>query len=215
MLDMISIFLNLPRLTLLPRMWLILGNVPCALEMNVYCALGWNALQISIKFIYSKVSFKACVSLLIFCLDDLYIDESEVLKSASITVLLSISPFMFVSICLICWGAPILGCIYIYNCYIFFLDWNLDHYVVSWRRLESPLDCKEIKPVNPKGNQSWIFIGRTDAEAETPIFWPPDVKNQLIGKDPDAGKDWRQEEKVMTEDEMIGWHHQHDGDEFK
>ena len=72
--------------------------------------------------------------------------------------------------------------------------------------LESPLDSKEIKPVNPKGNQSWIFIGRTDAEAA--IFWPPDVKSQLIRKDPDAGKDWRQEEKGMTEDEMVGWHHQ-------
>jgi len=68
-------------------------------------------------------------------------------------------------------------------------------------------ECKEIKPVNPKGNQSWMFIGRTDAEAKAPIFWPPDVKNWLIGKDPDAGKDWRQEEKGMTEDKMVGWHH--------
>ena len=100
MLDMISIFLNLPRLTLLPRMWSILRNVPCALEVNVYSAVGWNALQISIKFICSKVSFKACVSLLIFCLDDLYTDEIEVLKFACITVFLSVSPFMFVSICL-------------------------------------------------------------------------------------------------------------------
>ena len=69
------------------------------------------------------------------------------------------------------------------------------------------LDCKEIKPVNPKGNQSWIFIEKTDAESETPILWPPDAKNWLTGKDPDAGKDWRQEEKGMTEDEMVGWHH--------
>ena len=76
-----------------------------------------------------------------------------------------------------------------------------------WRRLESPLDCKEIKPDHPRGNQSWIFIRRTDAEAETPILWPPDVKNWLIGKDPDAGKDWRQEEKGTREDEMVGWHH--------
>jgi len=72
-----------------------------------------------------------------------------------------------------------------------------------WRRLESPLDCKEIKPVHPKGNQSWIFTGRTDAEAETPILWPSDVKNWLIGKDPDARKDWRWEEKGTTEDEML------------
>ena len=79
--------------------------------------------------------------------------------------------------------------------------------VVLEKTLESPLDCKEIKPVNPKGNQSWIFIGSTEAETETPILWPPDVKNWLIGKDPDAGKDWRQEEKGMTEDEMVGWHH--------
>ena len=79
--------------------------------------------------------------------------------------------------------------------------------MVLEKTLESPLDYKEIKPVNTKGNQFWIFIGRTDAEAETPIPWPPDVKNRLFGKDPDAGKDWRQEEKGMMEDEMIGWHH--------
>ena len=82
-----------------------------------------------------------------------------------------------------------------------------------WKRLESPLDCKEIRPVNPKGNQSWIFTGRTDAEAEAPILWPPDAKNWLIGKDPDAGKEWRQEERGATEDEMVGWHHQLNGHE--
>ena len=79
--------------------------------------------------------------------------------------------------------------------------------VVLEKTLESTLDCKEIQPVHPKGNQSSIFIGRTDAEAETPILWPPDAKNWLIGKDPDVGKDWRQEEKVTTEDEIVGWHH--------
>ena len=79
--------------------------------------------------------------------------------------------------------------------------------VVLEKTLESPLDHKEIKPVRPKGNQSWIFIGRTDAEAETPILWPPDVKNWLIWKDPAAGKDWRQEEKGMTENEIAGWNH--------
>ena len=72
-----------------------------------------------------------------------------------------------------------------------------------WVEGEESLECKDIKPVNPKGNQSWIFIGRTDAEAETTILWPPDAKNWLIGKDPDAGKDWEKEEKGMTEDEMI------------
>ena len=79
--------------------------------------------------------------------------------------------------------------------------------------LENPLDCKQIQPVNPKANQSWIFIGRTDAE--TPILWPPDAKNWLIRKAPDAGKDWKWEEKGMTEDEMVGWHHQLNWHEFK
>ena len=86
--------------------------------------------------------------------------------------------------------------------------------VVLEKTLESPLDCKEIQPVHPKGNQSWVFIGRTDVEAETPIFWPPDAKSWLIGKDPDAGKDWRQQEKGMTEDEMVGWHHWLNGHGF-
>ena len=97
--------------------------------------------------------------------------------------------------------------------------WELD-YEESWapknwwfwtvlleKTLDSPLDSKEIQPVHPEDNQSWTFIGRTDAEAETPIFWPPDVKSWLIWKDPDAGKDWRLEEKRTTEDEMVGWHH--------
>ena len=87
--------------------------------------------------------------------------------------------------------------------------------VVLEKTLESPLDFKEIKPVNHKGNQSWIFIGRTDAEAETLIFWPPDSKNRLLGKVVDAGKDWKQEEKGMTEDEMVGWPHWLNGCEFE
>ena len=82
----------------------------------------------------------------------------------------------------------------------------------SW---ESPLDYKEIQPVHPKGDQSWVFIGRTDIEAETPILWPPDAKSWLIGKDPDAGKDWRQEEMGTSEDEMAGWHHWLDGRESR
>ena len=88
--------------------------------------------------------------------------------------------------------------------------WRIDAFELLEKILESPLDCKEIKPVNAKGNQSWIFIGRTDAEAETPILWPTDVNNLLIRKYPITGKDWRQEEKRMTEDEMVGWHHQLD-----
>ena len=82
-----------------------------------------------------------------------------------------------------------------------------------WRILESPLDCKEIQPVHSKGDQSWMFIGRTDAEAEAPILWPPDAKSQLFGKDLDAGKDWGQEEKGVTEDETVGWHHWLNGHE--
>ena len=97
--------------------------------------------------------------------------------------------------------------------------WELDHKegrgpknwcfrtVVLEKTLESPLDSKEIETVNPKGNKSWIFIGRTDAEAEVPTLWPPDAKSRLTGKDLDAGKDWEQEEKGVTEDEMDGWHH--------
>ena len=87
--------------------------------------------------------------------------------------------------------------------------------MVLEKTLESPLDSKEIKPVNPKGNQSWIFIGRTDAEAEAPILWPSYGKSWLIGKDPDTGKDWSWEEKGMTEDEMVGWHHWLSGHEFE
>ena len=87
--------------------------------------------------------------------------------------------------------------------------------MVLEKALECPLDCKEIKPVNPQGNQPWIFIGRTDAETETPILWPLDTKNWLTGKDTDAGKDWRREEKGMTEDEMVGWHYRLSGREFE
>ena len=93
--------------------------------------------------------------------------------------------------------------------------WRIDAFELwCWRRfLKSPLNCKEIHPVHPK-DQSWVFIGRTDAEAETPIFWPPDVKSWLIWKDPDVGKDWGREDKGTTEDEIVGWHHQLNGHEF-
>ena len=87
--------------------------------------------------------------------------------------------------------------------------------MVLEKTLESPLDNKEIQPVHPKGNQSWVFIGKTDAEAETPILWPPDAKSWLIGKDPEAGKDWEREEKGMTEDEMVVWHNWLKGHEFE
>ena len=87
--------------------------------------------------------------------------------------------------------------------------------VVLEKTLESPLDCKEIQPVYSKGDQSWVFIGRTDVEAENPILWPPDVKSWLTGKDPDAGKDWRQEENGITEDEIVEWHHWLNGHEFE
>ena len=94
-------------------------------------------------------------------------------------------------------------------------SWVLNNWcfwTVVYKTLESPLDCKEIQPVHPKGDQSWVF---TDVEAETPIFWPPDAKSWLHWKDPDAGKDWRQEEKEMTEDEMVGWHYCLNGHEFE
>ena len=87
--------------------------------------------------------------------------------------------------------------------------------VVLKKILVSPLDCKEIQSVHPKGNQSWIFIGRTDVEGETPILWPPHANSWFIGKDPDAGRDWGQEEKGTTEDEIVGWHHRLDGHEFE
>jgi len=87
--------------------------------------------------------------------------------------------------------------------------------VMLEKTLESPLDCKEIQPVHSKGDQSWVFIGRNDAKAETPALWPPDAKSWLIGKDSDAGRDWGQEEKGTTEDEMAGWHHRLDGHEFE
>ena len=87
--------------------------------------------------------------------------------------------------------------------------------MVLEKTLESPLDCKEIQPVHPKGDQSRVVIGRTNAKAETPVFWPPDAKSWLIGKAPDAGRDWGQEEKGTTEDEMAGWHHWLDGHEFE
>ena len=87
--------------------------------------------------------------------------------------------------------------------------------VVLEKTLESPLDCKKIQWVHSKGDQSWVLFGRTDVEAETPILWPPDVKSWVVGKDPDAGKDWGQEEKEMAEDEMVGWHHWFKGHEFE
>jgi len=122
-------------------------------------------------------------------------------------------------------NVPIVKAMVFFNSHVWM--WEL-HYKESWaqknwcfwtvkleKTLSSSLDCNEIQPVNPKGNQSWIFIGRTDAEAETPILLPPDAKNCLIWKDPDAGKGWRQEEKGTTEDETAGWHHQLDGHEFE
>ena len=100
------------------------------------------------------------------------------------------------------------------------VKWSESCSVVSWffvvleKTVESPF-CKEIQPVDRKGNQPWVFIGRTDVETEAPIFWPPDAKSWLIRKDPDAGKDWKQEEKGMTEDKMVGWHHQFSEHEFE
>ena len=106
-----------------------------------------------------------------------------------------------------------------YGCESYEESWALKNWcfwtVVLEKTLESPLDCKEIQLVHPEGNQSWVFIGRTDVEAETPILWPPDAKSRLIGKDPDAGKDWKWGEKGRTEDKMVGWHHRLSGHEFE
>ena len=126
---------------------------------------------------------------------------------------------------LLCWQRSIYSKLWFSSSHIWM--WELD-YKESWslnnwcfwtavleKTLESPLDCNEIKSVNPQGNQPWVVIGRTDVEAETPILWPPDGRNWLIGKDPDAGKDWRQEEEGMAEDEMVWWHHQLDGHELE
>ena len=124
--------------------------------------------------------------------------KASLILSVIFAMSFSYMPFHFVDI------ASILFC------------WAFYHErVVLKKTLESPLDSKEIQPVHPKGNQSWIVIGRTHTEAETPKFWPLDAISQFIGKDPDTGKDWRQEEKGKTEDEMVGWHHWLDGHEFE
>ena len=114
---------------------------------------------------------------------------------------------------------PIWGCS---HAWVWELDYKESWALKNWcfwtavleKTLESPLDCKEIQPVHSKGNQFWVFIGRTDVEAETPILWPPDGKSWLIGKDPDAGKDWRQEEKGTTDGKMVAWHHRLNGHEL-
>ena len=124
---------------------------------------------------------------------------------------------------LVFWGTPILFSIVTASIYIsgvYFIEALIPFMLllncgVVEKTLEGPLNCKEIQPVYPKRDQSWVFIERTDVEAETPILWPPDAKSWLTGKDPDAGKDWGQEEKGMTEDEMAGWHHWLDGREFE
>ena len=134
------------------------------------------------------------------------------------------------NLCMRCqiWSVVVAGFFFFFciELFMFVRMWELDHkegwvqknwcFKLCWRRLfECPLDCRKIKPVNLKGNQPWTFIGRTDAETEAPILWAPDVKSQLVGKDPDAGKDWGQYEKGETEDKMVGWHHRLSGHEFE
>ena len=133
MLDKFSIFLNLLRFYLWPKMWSILENVPCALEKKVYSsAFGWNILKISMRSISSIVSFKACSSFLIFCFDNLSIGVSGLLKSPTIIVLLSVSPFMSATVESYVLRCSYVGCIDTYNCYVFLLDWSLDLYVGSF-----------------------------------------------------------------------------------
>ena len=114
----------------------------------------------------------------------------------------------------VCWVKIMVFPVVMYRCERVPKNWCF-WTVVLEKTLECPLDCKEIQLVHPKGDRSWVFIGRTDAEAETSILWPPDGKSRLIGKDPDAGKDRRQEEKRVTEDEVVGWHHWFNGHEFE
>ena len=111
------------------------------------------------------------------------------------------------------WGFQVFHILISTSCFLLF---HYNHLVgVLEKTIDSPLDCKEIPPVHPKGNQSWIFVGRTDIEAEISVLWPPDAKSWLVRKDPDAGKGWRWEEKGMIEDEMVGWHHRLNGHEFE
>ena len=140
----------------------------------------------------------------------------------------SSSPFRFLMIPL----TYFIVCSLTNHCYFWFFQWSCMVLRVGlWRKLsteklmlwtvvlektlESPLDCKEIQPAHPEGDKSWVFIGRTDAEVEIPILWPPHAKSWLVGKDPDAGRDWGQEEKGTAEDEMAGWHHRLNGHEFE
>ena len=142
-------------------------------------------------------------------LDEKLQQTDSVLKSRAIT--------LPTKVCLV---KPMVFPVVMYGCESWTIKkaecWRTDAFEVwYWRRLESPLDYKEIKPVNPEGNWPWICTGRADAEAEAPILWPPDAKSRLIGKDPDARKAWRQEEKGTIEDEMVEWHHQLYGHEFE
>ena len=185
------------------------------IQSHHFMANRWETMEIVTDFIFlgSKISvdgdcsheIKRCFP----CGRKAMTNLSSVLKSRDITLL--------TKICIV--KAKVFPAV-MYECE----NWTIGRLSVqNWcvqtvvleKNLESPLDSKEIKPINPKGNQSWIFSGRTDAAAEAPIFWPPDVKNWLIWKDPDPGKDWRQEEKGTTEDEMVGWHHRLDGHEWE
>ena len=158
--EIISVFLNLFTFVLYLSAWSILHNVPCELEKNMYSHFfRCNVLKISFKATCSILSFKIFVALLVFCLEDLSINVNGVLKSPTVTVLPSISSFMSLSICFVYLDAPVLG-----------------EYMLE-KTLESPLDCKEIQPVHSEGDQSWVFFGRNDAKAETPVLWPPHAKS--------------------------------------
>ena len=188
--DIISVLLNLLRFVLCLSVWSVLDRVPCALEKKVYSEFcGCNALKISIKSNCSIVPFRIFFALLIFYLEDVSTDASEVFKSPAAVAVLPMSPFMSVRICLCTWVCrywvlveAMVFPVVMYGCE----SWTVkkaDHGRIDafelwcWRRLESPLDCKEIQSVYPKGHQSWVFIGRTNAEAEIPVLWPPHAKS--------------------------------------
>ena len=210
MTGMISIFLNLPRLDLWRRMWSILEKVPCALEKKVkLIVLGWT----DFIFLGSKITadgdcsheIKRCLLLGRKVMTNL----DSILKSRHYFANKGPSSqgYGFSSGHDGCKSWPGKKA----ECWKNWCFWT----VVLEKTLESSLDYKEIQPVHPEGDQSWLFVGRSDAEAETPILWPPHAKCWIVRKDPDAGRDWGQEEKGMTEDEMAGWHHQLDGHEFE
>ena len=192
---------------------------PLSLKIYLFSHCWVHSSVTSIRFSLLIVSFRSSRPFLIFWLLVLHVKRRILQSSTELQFhLLLFKLYQFLLYVFLMYGNSSSGHIWMWE-----LDSEESWVPKNWcfwtvlleKTLESPLDCKEIQPTHPKGDQSWVFIGRTDAEAETPILWPPHVKSWLIGKDPDAGRDWGQEEKGTTEDEMAGWHHWLDGHEFE